>query len=540
ESCSSVCAKEMNVQYDSKEKIWSTPKRESMYRSDTSVGRIIFNTMRNFPKNVCQISDTDDVVVTNEQAITWAIRLAQHFKQRGYDHRTVIGIAGRNSTYVLPLGIGCLLNGSPFHAVNPVYDEATLKHMLEVTKPKLVFCDGPEIEKLRAATQGWQPEFMTLSQHIEGVASIETLLQATTTERFYQPEPLRDGANQTVAILCSSGTTGLPKCVCVSNYVLVQDSLLVNSETVFFVTSSLDWLTGLWAFMFSAVFGSTRIITSKPFSAEYFVHLVNKYKINYTTLAPVHLAALIACKDATPAALSSLRNLNYGGGIASQATLQKAQELCKNAVMNSAYAMTEVGPITISYGISNTASAGKPLPGNRIRIVDETGHNLGHNEVGEIYVHTGMPWNGYFDDPVATRQIQDFEGWIHTGDLGYFGDDNELYIVDRKKETLKYQGAHYWPTEIEHAIRELPQVSEVCVVGVPNELLGDAAGALVVRQPDSQLTAKDITDHVARRLPVITKQLHSGVRFVQRLPINANGKTMRKAALAMFVAAPAN
>lgn len=311
----------------------------------------------------------------------------------------------------------------------------------------------------------------------------------------------------------------------------------MSSETVFFITSTLDWITGLWAFMFSAFIGSTRIITNKPFSAEYFVHLVKKYKINLTTLAPVHLAAVVACKDATPFALSSLRNLNYGGGILSQATLQKAQELAKNAVMNSAYAMTEVGPITISYGIKNSTSAGKPLPGNRIRIVDEAGNNLGPNEPGEIYVHTGEHWNGYYGNPVATRQIQDFEGWIHTGDLGYVDEEMQLYVVDRKKETLKYQGTHYWPTEIEHAIRELPQVRETCVVGVPNELLGDAAGALVVRSEGSNITEKEIIDHVAQRLPVITKQLHSGVKFVERLPYNTNGKTVRKRALEMFVAA---
>lgn len=312
---------------------------------------------------------------------------------------------------------------------------------------------------------------------------------------------------------------------------------LMTSETVFFITSTLDWLTGLWAFMFSAFIGSTRIITTKPFSPEYFVYLVKKYKINLTTLAPVHLAALVNCKEATPFALSSLRNLNYGGGILSQASLRKAQELAKNAVMNSAYAMSEIGAITISYGISNTASAGKPLPGTSIRIVDDSGKNLGPNEVGEIYVHTGENWNGYYGNPVASRQIQDFAGWIHTGDLGYFDEEKQLYVVDRKKETLKYQGAHYWPTEIEHAIRELPQVKETCVVGVPDELLGDAAGALVVRNEGCEISAKEIIDHVAQRLPVIIKQLHAGVKFVEKLPYNTNGKTVRKKALEMFMAA---
>lgn len=310
----------------------------------------------------------------------------------------------------------------------------------------------------------------------------------------------------------------------------------MNSETVFFIMSGLDWLTGLWAFMFSAFLGSTRIISDKPFSPEYFVYLVKKYKINLTTMSPIHLAALVNCKDATPFALSSLRNLNYGGGILSQATLQKAEKLAKNAVMNSAYAMSEIGAITISYGINNTASAGKPLPGTSIRIVDESGNSLGPNEVGEIYVHTGEIWNGYYGNPFATRQIQDFAGWIHTGDLGYFDDENQLYIVDRKKEILKFQGTHYSPTEIEHVIRELPQVKETCVIGVPDELLGDPAGALVVKNEDCDISAKEIIDHVAKRLPAVEKHLHAGVKFVERLPYNTNGKTVRRKALDIFLA----
>lgn len=72
-----------------------------------------------------QISDTDGIVVTSGEAITWAIRLAQHFKQRGLDHRDVIGIVARNSTYILSLGVACLLNLTPFHAVNPMFDEGS-------------------------------------------------------------------------------------------------------------------------------------------------------------------------------------------------------------------------------------------------------------------------------------------------------------------------------------------------------------------------------------------------------------------------------
>ncbi|XP_023037953.1 uncharacterized protein LOC6639929 [Drosophila willistoni] len=91
--------------YNEQDNVWSGAKRGSIYNYDTSVGRIIFNTMKNWPNNVCQINDIDGVSVTNEQGITWAIRIAQYLKKRGLNHKNVIGIAGKNTTYVMPLGV---------------------------------------------------------------------------------------------------------------------------------------------------------------------------------------------------------------------------------------------------------------------------------------------------------------------------------------------------------------------------------------------------------------------------------------------------
>ncbi|XP_017002676.2 luciferin 4-monooxygenase-like [Drosophila takahashii] len=522
--------------YDARERIWSGAKRVATFTDETSLGKVILNVMRNWPRNVCQISDEDGVEMTFQQAITWAIRIAQILKKKGLQHPDVIGITARNSTYVTPVATACLLNGTPFHAVNPVSDETALTHIFSITKPTVIFCDGQEYQKILSATKGWQPEIFTLTDPIEGVPHIETLLEPTQTEMFYQPEPLKEGGEQTVAILCSSGTTGLPKAVCISNRSLFLDTSMMNSEMVAYSASGLDWYSGLTAFILSTVVGVTRIITNKPFSPDYFVKLVQKYRINSVILPPRHMSALIAFSGATKEALASIRSVAYGGGFSSMTTLKKMQELCPNAMLNSGYGMTEVGGISYNLGLGNVNTAGKPLPGIRIRIVDDDGKNLGPNEQGEIYIYTGLQWRGYYGNPVETRKTQDHEGWVHSGDLGYFDDQNLLYVVDRKKEILKYQGNHYWPSEIEGVIAEMPQVGEVCVVSIYDEQQGDAAGALVVKREGSPITAQEIVDYVAKRLPSIQKQLHAGVQFTDKLPANPNGKTLRRVAREEFVA----
>lgn len=101
---------------------------------------------------------------------------------------------------------------------------------------------------------------------------------------------------------------------------------------------------------------------------------------------------------------------------------------------------------------------------------------------------------------------------------------------------LRYESLSYFPTEIESVISQLPQVQDVCVVGVYDERVGDEAGALVVRTPGAQLTAQDIVNYVAENLRSVERQLHAGVQFTEKLPTNVNGKTLRKAAREEFIA----
>ncbi|XP_043065707.1 luciferin 4-monooxygenase-like [Drosophila bipectinata] len=523
--------------YDTRNRIWSGSKRSSIYKEETSLGQIICNTMRNFPKNVFQINDIDGVTVNFEQGILWAIRMAQIFKKRGLKHSDVIGIAARNSTYVTPLGVACLFNTTPFHAVNPTYDEGTTNHVFSITKPSLIFCDGQDYQKILAATIAWKPEIFTVTEPLQGVPHIDSLLNPTPTELFYQPEPLKEGGGQTVAILCSSGTTGLPKAVCLSNRCLVKDSFIFfNNETVTYSASGLDWYSGLISYIMSTTIGCTRVITNRPFSAEYFVQLVEKYKISYVNFSPRHLSALVNCPAATKESLASLKVITYGGSISSLDTQKRLQKLVPNCVLISGYGFTEGGGVlTAGMGLKSGNSVGKPMRGVKIRIVDDDGKFLTYNEVGEIYVNTGLPWNGYYGNPLETQLMQDCDGWFHSGDLGYFNEQNLLFIVDRKKEILKFQGNQYWPSEIEATISELAQVEEVSVVGIYDEKNGDSAGALVVKKKGATITEQEIIDHVAKRLPAVYKHLHAGVEFTEDLPANPNGKTDKRAAREEFL-----
>lgn len=141
-------------------------------------------------------------------------------------------------------------------------------------------------------------------------------------------------------------------------------------------------------------------------------------------------------------------------------------------------------------------------------------------------MQTDHTWKGCYGNPIKTLE----NGWFHWGDLGDFDDEGFLYIADRKKDILKYQGAHYLPAEIEQILQELPEVAEVCVVGVYDERNADAAGA-VVRRKGAGLIEQQVKGYVRKNLPLEHKHVHAGVIFVSfQMPQNNNGKILEREA----------
>lgn len=124
----------------------------------------------------------------------------------------------------------------------------------------------------------------------------------------------------------------------------------------------------------------------------------------------------------------------------------------------------------------------------------------------------------------------DNEGFIKTGDLGYFTKDGVLCVIDRKKNILKYKGFHFNPSEIEDEIQKIEGVEQVSVVGLPDEFMTSATAAAIVKTKNSNLTAQEVIDFVASKFPVY-KQLHGGVYFFDKLPMTPSEKIIKRSVI---------
>jgi acyl-CoA synthetase (AMP-forming)/AMP-acid ligase II len=177
-------------------------------------------------------------------------------------------------------------------------------------------------------------------------------------------------------------------------------------------------------------------------------------------------------------------------------------------------------------GNQRMRSAGKPLPGVEIKIVDGDGNELPVGEVGEVITRSSNNMLGYWNLPDATQKTLTGDGWVHTGDAGYVDEDGYLYIHDRVKDMIISGGENVYPAEVESAIYGHPDVLEVAVIGVPDDKWGEAVKAVCVPKPGATIDPENVIGWARERIAGF--KVPKSIDIIPALPRNASGKILRK------------
>jgi len=208
------------------------------------------------------------------------------------------------------------------------------------------------------------------------------------------------------------------------------------------------------------------------------------------------------------------------------------RERFPKAIFGQGYGMTEAGPVlAMNLAFAKEAfpvksgSCGTVVRNAQIKILDtETGQSLPHNQAGEICIRGPEIMKGYLNDPEATAATIDEEGWLHTGDVGFIDDDEEIFIVDRVKELIKYKGFQVAPAELEALLVAHPSIADAAVIPQKHEEAGEVPVAFVVKK--SEISEQEIKDFVSKQV-VFYKKIHR-VYFVDAIPKSPSGKILRK------------
>lgn len=507
---------------------------------DLHLGRNSFKSMKKFSDRTYQINITTGFTETHGSARLSGIRLAQEFISRGIGLGDVVMICGNNSDVITAPILASLFLGAPIMplAVTMVYGE--IKAIVTMGLPKIIFCDAIIAPVFKRVLEEMEldTEIVILGESPSAdFTPIANLLKATGTEEDFQVVDFDLSA--TAFIVGSSGTTGMPKGICLSHRAIAVNIMLPIKRDEWeqptlktFFSSPLFWLTGVYGYIWSFVRGSIRLYTPLTITAKIAFDCITRYKPEFVMLNPNAVSEAINHPEFESCDFSDITTFACIGSVLSHEKVLKIQaKLPKGRVVNN-YGLTETtGTIIVPMGEKHIpGSCGKLLPWVKHKIVDpETNEELGVNQTGEIVFKSDYTlFTHYYRDPEATKNAFDKDGWFHTGDLLYYDEDKNFFFVERIREMFKYQDKQVVPCELEQVIRGLPGIQEVCVVGVEHTHENYYPKAFVQLVPGAKVTVDDIKNIVKDNLSD-HKQLRGGVVLMDELPITHSGKVNRKA-----------
>jgi len=277
-----------------------------------------------------------------------------------------------------------------------------------------------------------------------------------------------------------------------------------------------------------ALHAGATVVTMPRFELETFLRVMQDYKVARAYVAPPIVVALAKHPLVDRFDLSSV-TLVFSGAAPLDESLAHACGQRLNCKVNQGYGMTEASPAThlVSDDIEWTkvGSIGPVVAGSECKVVDiTTGEELGPQSDGEILIRGPQVMKGYLNNPTATAQILDGDGWLHTGDIGHADADGDFYVVDRLKELIKYKGYQVPPAELEAILLTHPAVADAAVIASPDEDAGEVPKAFVVLKTEA--TPEELIQFVASRVAP-----HKKIRLVEtidEIPKSASGKILRR------------
>jgi fatty-acyl-CoA synthase len=340
----------------------------------------------------------------------------------------------------------------------------------------------------------------------------------------------------------TGGTTGRPKGVMLPHRSMVHNVLtqLADHEVPhlprFLASAPLTHATGLGVLP-TLLRGGT-VVIEQGFDPGRFLDIVEAERVNCISAIPTMVYSLLDHERPETRDLSSLEVIWYATGPMSPVRLAEARERI-GSVFSQIYGQTEsTGTGTVlpkaaheTASLEQLASCGRPVVGNRVRLIDDDGHDVAVGEVGEIAMRSRGVMLGYRNLPQETEAALK-GGWLHTGDLARQDGEGLLYIVDRKKDMIISGGFNIYASEVESTLTQHPSISSAAAIGVPDEKWGEKVTAFVVARPGQKVDVLALQSFVKQ----VKGSMYAPKEVVvlDSLPVTTVGKVDKKALRAPY------
>lgn len=482
-----------------------------------------------------------DVIVGNSERISYpalyrqVCRISAHLQRiAGEDHKILL--IGENSVFFVAAYLGIIKSGNVCVPVNPAIGVEALAHIVQQCQAKIGFIQKRSIEKFRpffeqvfdesapATFPEPAPTPLATSSSHPAPQHTKPETQNPKLETPFNPSRLAE-------ILFTSGSTALPKGV-----MLTHGNLIANTESIiqYLQLSEADRIEVVLPFYYCFGLsllhthlrvGGSLVLNNTFMMLNTVIEDLLTYQCTGFAGVPSHYQIMLRkSRRFKETKFPHLRYVTQAGGKLPVPFIKEFTEAFPEIKFYVMYGQTEA-TARLSYLPpemlpAKIGSIGKGIPGVKLEVLDKAGRPVKPGEVGELAASGKNIMAGYFQDPELTaRTIRN--GKLYTGDLGTVDEDGYIYIVAREKEFIKVGGERVSPKEIEEVIVRLPEVVDCSIIGVPDELLGEAIKAYIVLNGKT-LTEKDIIAYCTQHLS--SAKIPKYVEFIDKIPVSASGK----------------
>ncbi|XP_015173344.1 PREDICTED: 4-coumarate--CoA ligase 1-like [Polistes dominula] len=513
-------------------------KHEPLTTEYKGIGKLLLDRMKEKPESIGQFDIITGATYTFAEMYDLTVKCALWLRQQGIQKNDVVALCSPNIMDSFAPFFATFCVGAIFTPWNPAMDIREARYFMKLSGAKIVFADESSVNTIKQAADSDKND-ITIVVFGENLKAIPFSKIVDGHKKFdidnFHCTTIDDN-HDTAMILYSSGTTGPSKGVQLSHFVFLYHLLNpggLTTDGLPLWLSSYFWISGVLLTLNCLVNHCKRFLYP-TFEEEMTCKIIEKYKISWLFLSPSMINRILNSGYFKKYDMSSVTNIFLGGAKFSENSQNKLKECLPNANTVQMYGMTELGGIlTAQHPHHKAGTVGTVLKNCQIKIIDlETGVALGPNKSGELLAKSITITNGYYNNPKATKETIDEDGWLHTGDLAYYDDDGEIVIIDRLKETIKYRGVQISPCEIENLLETYKDVVEVAVIGVPHLQDDEHPLAFVTTVPGSKVTERDLQDFVEKNMTDIY-YLRDGVKFLDKMPHTPSGKISRKDLKAM-------
>lgn len=465
-----------------------------------------------------------DQVLTYSQLDERVNRLADALARNGVRHGDRIAYLGENHPAFLETFFATTQLGAIFVPMNTRLAPPELHYALEDSGSTMLFHSAELAELAEKSAMGL--DFLQLCvADVEGSRSREELLAGAEPIFHDTAVSLDDPA----MILYTSGTTGHAKGALLlhRNFTWNSFNVLVDydvtSSSVALMISPLFHVAALGMGLLPVMLQGGTIVLEERFDPQRVLELIPRHRVSMMSGVPTTYQMLAEHPNFDQTDLSSLHTMTCGGSSVPRRIMERYEAQGLSFTMG--YGMTETSPgVTVvpsEWSNEKAGSAGLPLFFTDVRVVDELGRDLPAGETGEVVIRGNNVIEHYWNKPEASASSFVGDGWFRSGDMGFFDADGFLTIADRLKDMIISGGENIYPAEIEQIIAELPDVSAVAIIGVPDRKWGEVPRAIVTLHA-GQLSFDQLHAHLENR--VARYKIPKSLIVVDEFPRTASGK----------------